>query len=98
MRRECTSWCLRIRRQERGDQVGRLMPFARFARELFSARRRERVVLRSAVVLRLLPLGLDEPLLLQLEQRGIQSAVVEREAIAAGFLDAARDTVAVERS
>src|SRR5690349_14682259 len=73
------------------------MPLAGFARELLFSGGRERVVLRAAIVLGLFPLGLDESLLLQLEERRIQRAVVEREAIAARFLDAPRDAVAVQR-
>ena len=73
------------------------MPFARLARQLLAPRGGERVVLRAAVVLGLAPFRLDEPFLLQLEQRGVERAVVEREAVLARLLDAARDAVAVQR-
>src|SRR5215470_17952922 len=72
------------------------MPFACFARELLPPGGGERVVLGAAIVLGLPPLGDDEPLLLKLEQRGIERAVVERESVLAGLLDAARDAVTVE--
>ena len=60
-----------------GDQVGGLVPFAGFARQLLAPGGGERVVLRATVVLGLAPLGRDEPLLLELEERGVQRAVVE---------------------
>ena len=74
------------------------MPFARFARQLLAPRGGERVVLRAAIVLGLAPLRVDEPFLLELEERGVERAVVEREAVLARLLDAASDAVAVQRS
>ena len=74
------------------------MPFAGFARELLAPRGGERIELRATIVLGLAPLRRDEPLLLELEERGVQRAVVEREAVLARLLDAARDAVAVKRS
>ena len=74
------------------------MPFAGFARELLASVRGERIELRAAVVLGLPPLGLDESFLLELEEGGVQRAVVEGEAIPARLLDAAGDAVAVERA
>src|SRR5439155_4584119 len=73
------------------------MPFAGFARQLLASRGGERVVLGAAIVLGLAPLRFDKPLLLELEQRRVQRAVVEREAVLAGLLDAAGDAVPVKR-
>ena len=84
------------RREKGGDQIGGLVPFARFARELLPPRGGERIELRAAIVLGLAPLGRDESLLLELEQGGVERAVVERQAVLARFLDAARDAVAVQ--
>ena len=84
--------------EEGRDQVSGLLPLARLARELLPAGGGERVVLRAAVVLRLPPLGLDEPFLLELEQGRVERAVVERESVLARLLDAPRDAVAVERA
>ena len=50
-----------------------------------------------AVVLRDAPLGRDGPFLLQLQQRRVQGAVVQREQVAAGLLDSTGDPVAVQR-
>src|SRR5688572_17123266 len=72
------------------------MPVTGFAGELPAPRGGEGVVLRAAVVLRWPPLRLDEPLLLQLEERGVQGAVIERQAVLARLLDAARDAVTVQ--
>ena len=58
---------------------------------------REPVVLRLAVVVRHAPLGRDDPLLFELEQRRIERAVVDGEQLPAGLLDAPRNAVAVQR-
>jgi hypothetical protein len=55
------------------------------------------IELGLAVVVGRAPLGRDEALLLQLEERGVERAVVDGEEAAAGLLDAARDAVAVQR-
>src|SRR5687767_7118592 len=72
------------------------MPFAGLAGQLLAPRGGERIELRATIVLGLAPLRGDEPLLLELEERGVQRAVVEREAVLARLLDAAGDAVAVE--
>src|SRR5688572_11986106 len=74
------------------------MPFAGFTRQLLAPRGGERIELRATIVLGLAPLCLDEPLLLELEERGVERAVVEAEAVLARLLDAASDAVAVERT
>jgi hypothetical protein len=57
----------------------------------------EAIELRLAVVIRDAPFGHDVAFLLQLQQRRIERAVIDREQIAARLLDAPRDAVAVER-
>src|SRR6266566_1243064 len=73
------------------------MPFAGFARQLLAPRGGEGVVLGAAIILGLTPFRFDESLLLELEERGVQGAVVEREAVFARLLDAASDAIAVKR-
>src|SRR5688500_4664834 len=73
------------------------MPFAGLTRQLLSTRGCERVVLGAPVVLGLAPRGGDEPFLLELEQRGVERPVVERETIPARLLDPSGDAVAVQR-
>ena len=63
-------------REKGGDQVGGLVPLARLPRELLASRGGERVELGATIVLGLAPLRLDEALLLELEERGIQGAVI----------------------
>src|SRR5512133_873495 len=74
------------------------MPIAGFARQLLTSRRRERIELCAAVVIGLTPLGFDESLLLELEEGGVQSAVVELQTILARLLDAPSHAVAVQGS
>src|SRR5688500_12852016 len=72
------------------------MPLMGFAGQLLATSGRQRVVLRSPVVLGLPPLSGDEPLLLELDEGGIERAVVERQPILARLLDPAGDPVAVQ--
>src|SRR5688572_31779252 len=74
------------------------MPFAGFSGELLAPRGGERIELRATIVLGLAPLCSNEPLLLELEERRVQRAVVEAETVLARLLDAARDAVAVQRT
>src|SRR5690348_3096362 len=92
------SWCLPFRREEGRDEVRGLIPFAGFARELLPPSGGKPVILGAAIVLGLPPFRLDEAFLLELEQGGIEGAVVEREAILTGLLDATCDAVAVQRA
>src|SRR5215208_5886470 len=73
------------------------MPFAGLARQLLAPRGGERIELGATIVLGRAPLRGDEPLLFELEERGVERPVVEREAVLARLLDAARDAVAVKR-
>src|SRR5580698_5798125 len=93
-----SSCTLLPRPEKRSDQVGRVVPLTRFARELFSSGGGERVVLGAPIVLGLPPLGFHASFLCQLEQCWVQCSVVQRETIAARLLDASRDAVAVQRA
>ena len=44
------------------------------------------------------PLGSDGAFLLQFQERGVEGTVVEREEVAAGLLDAARNAITVQGS
>ena len=83
--------------EEGGDQAAVCCHSSGFPRQLLPAGGGQRIELGPAVVLRPAPLGRDEALLLQLEQRGVEGAVVEGEPVPAGLLDPAGDSVAVER-
>src|SRR5947199_3581465 len=83
------------RREKPIENRRRRFPFLDFALELLPPGLRQRVVPRTAVVLRETPLGADVALLFELEQGRVQRAVIEREHLAARLLDAARDAVAV---
>ena len=69
----------------------------RFAFELSAAGAGELVVLRAPVVLRDAPRGFDVALLLQLQERRVERAVVDQEPLAARLLDAPGDAVPVSR-
>ena len=86
------------RREESREDRGRALPVARFLVELFPARPGEPVELRLAVVVGDAPLRGDVALLLELEQGRVEGAVVERQVVRAGLLDAPRDAVAVQRA
>src|SRR4029077_20454463 len=58
---------------------------------------RELIELGAAVVVRYAPRGLDVALLLELEQRRIQRAVVHQQQLTAGLLDAPGDAVPMLR-
>src|SRR5205085_12522256 len=92
------SWCLPSWCEKGRDQIGRLVPFARFARQLLASRRGERIELRAAIVLGLTPFRFDGSLLLELEECGVERTVIEGKPILARLLDPASDAVAVERS
>src|SRR5258706_7098204 len=96
-RRASPSWGLFTRCQETGEDRGRPLPLACFLVELFPAGPREPVELRFAVVVRYAPFRCDVPLLLELEQCGVEGSVVERQVVRAGLLDPPRDAVAVQR-
>ena len=70
---------------------------SRLSLQLFAPVARQPVEARLAVVLGGAPFGGDGTLLLQLQQNGIQRALIDREQISADLLDAPRDPVAVQR-
>ena len=83
-------------REEPREDGGRLLPVARFLVELLPAHPCELVELGLAIVLRDAPFGGDRPLLLEPQERRVQSSVVQGEEVAARLLDAARDPVPVK--
>src|ERR1051326_3631007 len=74
------------------------MPFAGFTGALLAAGGGEGVVLGAPIVLGLAPFRRDETFLFELEEGGVQRAVVEREAVLARLLDPPGDAVAVQGS
>src|SRR4051794_34180939 len=82
-----------VRRQEARKNGRRLRPFARFTFDLLLAGAGELVELRLAVVVRHAPRRLHVALLFELEERGVERAVVDEQLVAARLLDAARDAV-----
>ena len=66
--------------------------------QLLPSDARQTVELCLAVVVRRAPLRRDGAFLFQLEQGRIQRAVIERQQVAAGLLDATRDAVSVLRT
>src|SRR5437773_5644759 len=70
----------------------------RFGGEMLFAGARDRVELGAAVVVAGAPAALDQALLLEPEERGIDGALIERQDAARHLLDAARDAVAVLRT
>ena len=63
--------------------------------QLLSSRPCQAIETRPAVVLRCAPLGRNRALMLQLEQDGIQSALVDGQKISADLLDPPRDPIAM---
>src|SRR5262249_31308075 len=61
-------------------------------------RAREAIELRFAIVIGDSPLAGDRAFLLELDERGVERAVIDQHAVAADLLDAARDTVPVLRT
>src|SRR5215217_2698435 len=73
--------------QEAFDDAGGALPLRFFLVELLAPGGRQRVDLHATAALRGAPLRRNPAHLLQLEQRRIQGALVERELIAADLLD-----------
>src|SRR5207302_9767366 len=96
-RRAATSRLLLLRGQETRKDGGRALPVACFLLELFTSSSGEAIELCLPVVCGKAPLGRDVAFLLELEQGGIERAVVHDEMIRAGLLDATGNAVAVER-
>ena len=71
-------------------------PFEGFASELLATGAGEFVVAGFAIVVGGAPFGGDVAFLFELEEGRIESAVIDREEVAAGLLDAAGDAIAVD--
>jgi len=84
--------------EKSSDYRSSLIPLFFFPRELFAPGTGELVILRLTVVVRGAPLRSNPTLLLQLQQRRIKGAVIEREPIAASLFDTARDSLSMKRS
>src|SRR5258708_6314465 len=66
--------------------------------QLFLSGASERIDLHAPSTLRLAPLRCDPADLFQLQQGGVERALVERQLVAADLLDAAGDAITVERA
>src|SRR5262245_44341858 len=87
-RRASTSDLLGRGVKDRGDGARQLVPVRRLFSQPFPSGRRERVVLRLAVVLAVAPLGVDEPLLLETIEGGVERALRDVERAAGNLRDA----------
>src|SRR6185503_2347442 len=72
-----------------------LLPFAGFVFDLLSARSRELIEFRLAIVVRETPFGSNVSLLFQFEQRRIKCPVIDGQKISARLLDLTRNSVTV---
>jgi hypothetical protein len=77
---------------------GRLRPLAYLRGKLFLASLGEPVKLSPAIILRHAPFRRDGAFLFEFEEHRLQRAVIDRQQIVAGLLDAARDAVPVPRA
>src|SRR6476646_7123884 len=84
-------------REEPRQDRGGLFIIARLSFQLLPAPARQSIELGLAIIFRDAPFSGDVPLLLELEQGRVESAVVDRQMIGAGLFDAARDAIAVQR-
>src|SRR5262245_45234610 len=92
-----SSWqVLGLRRQEAVHQRGRLGPGLGFRAKPAAAARGEAVEPGAAVVLGDAPVRGNGAFVLELEQNGIERALIDGQQIAADLLDASRDAVAVQ--
>src|SRR5690242_5296681 len=85
-----------LRGEEAGDDVRGLVPLAGFPLELRRARPREPVVAGLTIVFGDAPFGGNGALLLQFDERRVERAVVDQEAVAADLLNPAGDAVPVQ--
>src|SRR5947209_15797724 len=76
---------------------GRRFPILRLALQLLPSRARQAIELCLAIIVRDAPLRRDRAFLLQLDQRRIQRAVIHLKLVAAGLLDAAGNSIPVQR-
>src|SRR5262245_32639770 len=83
--------------QQPAHYSGNALPIMDLSGELLLAGARDRVELGLAVILRTSPPGRYPALLLQPEQRSIDSTLIDGQEVVADLLDAAGDAVAVLR-
>src|SRR6185436_3914519 len=76
--------------QQLADQRHHPRPLLRFGREMLLAGTGDCVKLRAAIVVADAPTALDQPLLLETQQRRIDGALVERQDAARHLFDAPR--------
>src|SRR5687767_16004544 len=84
-------------KKEAFDNLRRLLPLSNLGGNLLPSRTRQPVELRLAIVFGHTPLGGDGAFLLELQEGGVERAVVEGEPVAAGLLNPAGDAVTMER-
>src|SRR5258708_5601406 len=78
------------------DEGGHAVPVVRFGAEPGPAGGCEAIELGLAFVVGLTPLGGDETLVLETEERGIERSLLDGELVAGDLLDAEENAVAVE--
>jgi hypothetical protein len=81
------------RRRHRGRQT---VPAVGFLAEALPSRRGEAVVLRAPVVLGRAPLGVEQALVLETVERGVERALLDEERALGDLLDPRQDGVAVQ--
>src|SRR5687767_7079149 len=79
---------LLLRREEAGEDGDGLLPLFGMRGEALAAGARQPVELRPAVVVGEAPRRRDVAFLLQLDQRGVECAVIDGQPVAAGLLNA----------
>src|SRR5262249_33199045 len=82
--------------QEAGENGRSLLPIARLLFEPPAAGAGQLIETGFAVVLGNAPRGGDVSVLFELEQSRVERAVIDREKVAAGLFDSARNPIAVE--
>src|SRR2546430_17527272 len=70
---------------------GEPLPVGLFSLQIFAPRRRQRIKLRPAIVVRLAPLGLDPSALLEAMEGGIQRSLIHLEHFLRHLVDALGD-------
>src|SRR5262245_58067685 len=89
--------CVFLRgRKKAGRNLRCPLPAFRFGRQLFTPGARDRVILGAPIVFRYAPSGANPSPLLQIQQRGINRALIELQQMAAGLLDAPRNAVPMQ--
>src|SRR5205823_14643161 len=81
--------------QNKTDGRGEPLPVGLFSLQILAPRRRQRIELRPAIVVRLTPLGLDPSALLKAMEGGIERSLVHLEHFPGHLPDALGDAPAV---